>query len=419
MDHGYFKERLSAYLDKGLPADEQFLMEQHVRECPECRAMLEEYEKLDAFVREKAGLDDRDYWEESAQRIEQRLGFSSAAQRETEITDIRSNWRGLGWKIVGVAASVAVLVFIGVHQSDILKQTPPAREEVPMRSVVSESVKGAENEAAPELAAPFPESLQLAARGAVRKPGAGVETTAVVPKPAGQEPKPIAVAPTQDVVSRSERHVEGQGVSESIPSETSGNKADQQIAAPPGPVAQNLAEKAPSGKEAEAIAKPAAEQPSVRMDTAEGKSATTIEQLLKQTAGALSDESGRALIRGGRSGEAAHMADSTGGPELDRCRAVRDSLRYLMQPEALGKAKRLLSSSYGPSDTAAQRRADSVRATQQQRLVEAAYYIAAHTPDRGEWREAVEILRRFESSGPVDLGRTAGSYRREVENRFQ
>lgn len=119
MDESYFKEKLSAYLDKDLSPEEMAMMDQYVREHEEARRILDEYKKLNDLVEKHSGLGESDYWERSARQIEEAIGIEPHAG----VTDIQPKSRtGFVWKITAVAASVALLIFIGVHQSDILKR---------------------------------------------------------------------------------------------------------------------------------------------------------------------------------------------------------------------------------------------------------------------------------------------------------
>ena len=134
MDHSYFKDRISAYHDRDLPPYELQVVEEHLKECAECQALLAEFEKLDRMVAEKSELADDDYWEQSAQKIEKALGFDET----TEVVDIRpKSWRGLGWKIAAAAASLAVITFIGLHQGDIFKEQPPSVPSIKVDSPAS------------------------------------------------------------------------------------------------------------------------------------------------------------------------------------------------------------------------------------------------------------------------------------------
>ncbi len=118
MDHGYFRDRLSAYLDQELTPEETKAIADHLEECADCREQLAKLGELERLVQEHSGLDGDDYFEKAAQKIEQRLGAT-----HTAVTDIfagsAGRFKGLWWKVTSVAASAAILVFIGLHQDDI------------------------------------------------------------------------------------------------------------------------------------------------------------------------------------------------------------------------------------------------------------------------------------------------------------
>jgi len=150
MDHGYFKDRISAFYDRSLKPEEQAVVEEHLRECEECRKLLDDFKKLDALVEKHNGLDGEDYWEESARRIESQLG----GEEGTEVTEVsRSGRWGLAWKLIAVAASVALLTVVGLHRDDIWEQTGPEKEEITAPYTVTpaeiddtERAKGAERD---------------------------------------------------------------------------------------------------------------------------------------------------------------------------------------------------------------------------------------------------------------------------------
>ncbi|MBU0982792.1 MAG: zf-HC2 domain-containing protein, partial [candidate division Zixibacteria bacterium] len=129
MNHSYFKDRLSGYLDRELKPEEEFVVREHLEGCAECRAELDHLKKIDGLVAEHSGLDDGEYWERAAQKIERRLGIAPA-----DVTDITkektSQSSGLWWKLTAVAASVVFLTVIGIHQSEILKD-----EVIPQRQL--------------------------------------------------------------------------------------------------------------------------------------------------------------------------------------------------------------------------------------------------------------------------------------------
>ncbi|MDD3732637.1 MAG: zf-HC2 domain-containing protein [candidate division Zixibacteria bacterium] len=124
MDHGYFKDRISAYFDNSLRPEEKVIIEQHLQECEECRKLLEAFHKLDRLVEEKSYLGKDEYWERSARKIEEKLGFKQA----TEVTKIASPRRfGMALKLVAVAASVVLLTVVGIHRDEIWKEEPVQR----------------------------------------------------------------------------------------------------------------------------------------------------------------------------------------------------------------------------------------------------------------------------------------------------
>ena len=128
MDESYFKDKLSAYLDRSLPPEEMAMMEKYIEESEEARRILAEFEKLNKLVERYRDLGDDDYWEKSAQRIEQAIGL----EPETEVTDIspQKGRRGLMWKIVAVAASAALLTIIGLHQDEIFHYEDSGKPQI-------------------------------------------------------------------------------------------------------------------------------------------------------------------------------------------------------------------------------------------------------------------------------------------------
>jgi hypothetical protein len=156
MDHSYYQQRLSAYLDNELTPEETEALRCHLEECEECRTRLQNLKRLDEFAAEKADIPANDYFEMAARRIETRL----EGQSETEITHIRqSPYRGLGWKVVAVAASVAVLTFIGLHRQDLYEMLATDGTDR-----AAELPAGRKQVAAPQLP---PEPIQVDSVGAV------------------------------------------------------------------------------------------------------------------------------------------------------------------------------------------------------------------------------------------------------------
>jgi len=115
MDHSYFRDKVSAYADNELPLDERRVIDEHLAECPECRALLKQIESLSRLAESHRDLAGDDVFEAMACRIDMALGVEDAP-----VTSISGGkWRGLGWKLAAVAASLAVLTFIGLHTDEI------------------------------------------------------------------------------------------------------------------------------------------------------------------------------------------------------------------------------------------------------------------------------------------------------------
>jgi hypothetical protein len=145
MDESYFKERLSAYFDRSLPPDEMAMMDKYVRESAEARRILEEYRKLEELVEKHGELAGDDYWEKSAERIDQAIEQADSAR----ITEVRPGlWRGWLWKAIPVAASLILLTFIGLHRADIF-QLPVSHgpEEEPAVQAPKQTLPGPGDEA--------------------------------------------------------------------------------------------------------------------------------------------------------------------------------------------------------------------------------------------------------------------------------
>lgn len=130
MDHSFYTDRLSAYFDQELKDEELVMVEEHVKECDECQAILKRMEQFTDFVSDNDALGESEYWEANAKKIESALGF----ENNTEIIPVKkkSTWKGLSWKLTAAAASLAVLASITLYKSEIfdsidsLEQSAPA-----------------------------------------------------------------------------------------------------------------------------------------------------------------------------------------------------------------------------------------------------------------------------------------------------
>ena len=253
MEHSYFKDRISAFVDGELPPYEKQVVGEHLADCVECQLIKAELEKIDSLIEKHSSLDGDEYWERSAQKIEDRLGLS-----DTKIEEItpakRSKYKGLGWKLTTVAASVAVLTFIGLHEKDIFENI----DTVPKMQSPSINLPPSESREYDDI----------------------VLDEAIIEEPANIN------EPHTGRLEESERE---------------DKKED---------IKQKDSEKPKIG-----IPTPAAEsylKPEVENEVVAGKgdSVTTVEEHFSKVAGAVTNTQGEVFIRGGRSGEVSYIVDS-------------------------------------------------------------------------------------------------------------
>ena len=107
-------------------------MDQHLAECEECRRRLEELRRFDQMVRDNSGLGESDFWEKSARKVEQRIGLEP-----DNVTEIArrpaTSVRGLWWKLTAAAASIVLVAYIGLKESDVAEQ--PVAPTMPAPSI--------------------------------------------------------------------------------------------------------------------------------------------------------------------------------------------------------------------------------------------------------------------------------------------
>jgi len=251
MEHSYFKDRISAFLDGELPPYEEQVVGEHLAGCEECQQIKAELEKIDSLVEKYSDLDDDEYWEKSAQKIEDAIGIS-----ETQIEDItpgkKSNYKGLGWKLATVAASIAVLTFIGLHEKDIFKEI----DTVPTMQAPSISLPPTESREKDDLV--FDDEVME--ESAIKKAAPVGKTEGIDNK---ELEKPKIGMPTPVV--------------------------DEYL-------------------------KPDTEKETV---VDKGDSITSIDDLLSQTAGVVTNTQGEVFIRGGRAGEVDYIVDGVPESEVE------------------------------------------------------------------------------------------------------
>lgn len=276
MDESYFKEKLSAYLDKDLSPEEMAMMDEYVREHEEARRILEEYKKLNDLVEKHSGLGESDYWEHSARKIEEAIGLEG----DSTVTDIRPQKRtGFVWKITAVAASAALLIFIGVHQWEILKRQQD--EIVP------------------------PETSTTTKAGHEESDTAIAESTQVFDVESSVESESGEGAPTQAAVKPSPEVADELG------------DIDRSVGIPTPPPAQEEAAEAPV--RLPASQKEAAANKGTEVNASLSKIQSDLDKTINvagsppaPTVSGNEQPAGTVHVRGGRAGETSYVVDSVG-----------------------------------------------------------------------------------------------------------
>ncbi len=327
MDHSYYKERISAYADNALPPYEQMAVQEHIESCAECREAFEKILKLTAWIDSEANLSGDEYFELQAQKIEARLGLV-----QTEVTPIgKKTWRGLGWKLTSVAASIA-LVGIVVYLS---KDTVLQKSETPKVSApaVTEEKKS-DNIQTPEnvgLNSIQPETT-------ANRPALKDEMTPAVPEEKSAE------GPTQ--TKKATALTEDQNYKTSPQMMAPADASPSTVASESDQKTKSIQESKPSSRDdvkLESAAGSQVESGSVqalkKRDASWPRPVQRVDDILKSVESVKVLSNGEVFIRGGRAGEAVYLVDSVTMPDsmhqspdtskpdaLAYWRDVRDSL---------------------------------------------------------------------------------------------
>ncbi len=173
MDDSYFKDRLSAYFDKSLSAEDHAAVEQWLETSSEGQKLLEQYARLHEFSQEQIELGEaEDVWDQKAAKIEKALGFESSENSKT-VEPVKKSG-GSGWKILAAAASIAALTFIGLQSDkifdsgseDTLKPPTPESFEESSTPLLADSIDPKSDEeaafrvTADEMLEPTPAAVQ-------------------------------------------------------------------------------------------------------------------------------------------------------------------------------------------------------------------------------------------------------------------
>jgi len=146
MDHDFYKEKISAFFDGDLKNETFIMVSEHLKECEICQHELEKLTNLDKMIEEHSRLSENEYWERSAQRIESAI---TEEENEEKVTEIKPFvWKGLGWKLTTVAASIALITFIAIYEKDMSDEMYEIIEpdSVSVHEIIYEESKVEENQ---------------------------------------------------------------------------------------------------------------------------------------------------------------------------------------------------------------------------------------------------------------------------------
>ena len=149
-EHGYFEERISAYLDGELAPREYEAVEHHLQTCPECQWELETLRKTTQWARELPTL--------TVPRV-----FTIPVAEEPERA-ARRRWNFLP-VLQGATALIAVLLVFAVAGDLLLSRTPVGRapDTAYQQEVASIEMEATEvvEKAVEELAAAEPAAIVM------------------------------------------------------------------------------------------------------------------------------------------------------------------------------------------------------------------------------------------------------------------
>jgi anti-sigma factor RsiW len=111
MDCGKAQERISAYHDGELSAADRARVEAHLRSCPECAALLDSIERIDAAA--EVPDPGQEYWERFNRRVEERIAGETSRPLTAAAPRPKPGWlRHQLRYLVPAAAAAALLVVV-------------------------------------------------------------------------------------------------------------------------------------------------------------------------------------------------------------------------------------------------------------------------------------------------------------------
>lgn len=120
--HAEIQELLGAYALDALEPDEADLVEVHLRECPRCRAEVEDYRETASLLAFSGVEAPPAVWEKIQAALEEKPPRMELA-RVVPMRD--SRWRSVGARLTALAAVVISVIALGVA---VLRPDPPVRD---------------------------------------------------------------------------------------------------------------------------------------------------------------------------------------------------------------------------------------------------------------------------------------------------
>ncbi len=227
MDHGQAEDLLSEYLEGGLEAESNRLLEEHLEECDECRRELELLRRSVALVRRLPRIEPPPHFAQRLRRRALRRGLLSRRHRG-EMPRWLIPFEASILLLLATVAAVVLVIMLADLPVPITVEAPPCNLLLPAAGDVnslSEAVWGCEGKVF-SAGRPVPPGARLAAAGEIsfqlslsglecfRKrmeslplagaeidcppPPAGVKEVTVLVKPAAHKPPapPVPEAPS-------------------------------------------------------------------------------------------------------------------------------------------------------------------------------------------------------------------------------
>ncbi len=190
MEHSYYKDKLSAYFDNSLEVQEMELLRRHLESCAECRELLEKLSSLSKKIKELSGLDENEYFDSLAAKIDGKIAGSG--KKVVELPHKKSRRFGSGWKIGAVAASFMLIATVTYYQwqghesilDEIIEQSakPAMSVEVLKDSVVESKSQPEQAATAAEKADDKAVTTQIKENAKDRPAGVGESKVKAAPK---------------------------------------------------------------------------------------------------------------------------------------------------------------------------------------------------------------------------------------------